>query len=275
MLVMMAAVSCDRQSSATVRTITQEEADPPLQQPGEETSSARQQPPTMAIADHAAPWMERYTGSIDKIISVQVELTGMGELVRGSITYRKTNVPIMVMGHVRQDGNFFLREYQPDGLITGVMSGSRKGNQLLGKWYGTNHDKEYDLELSATEVRREGVVWPYEAKGSLAGKYGYHYPAESNGDPGAEGFLTVKHSGDQVVFTFDCVTGPPGYNMAMMEETAGVLKGNAVHYSSTEEGDCALVIRFFDGFAVVEHEGEKYDCGFGHNASVEGEFVKL
>lgn len=39
--------------------------------------------------------------------------------------------------------------------------------------------------------------------------------------------------------------------------------------------NCEIRIQFFDGFAVVGYVDEKYDCGFGHNASVEGEFVKV
>ena len=39
--------------------------------------------------------------------------------------------------------------------------------------------------------------------------------------------------------------------------------------------DCAFEITVFDGFAFVEHLYERFDCGFGFGAGVEGSCVHL
>ena len=102
-----------------------------------------------------------------------------------------------------------------------------------------------------------------------------HYPPVETGDPGAQGVLTVKQNGDMVTFAFDCVSSPPGYNMAVIEDTEAPLEGNTVSYHSTEYGDCEFRIRFFKGFATVEHLNGHYDCGFGNAAGIEGQYIKI
>jgi hypothetical protein len=218
-------------------------------------------------------WQETYQGTLDGKIQVEMALTGqIGKSTRGTITYKSTGKPIMVLGYFSGDGNFFLREYQPDGLVTGVLSGSSKNGKLEGSWYSKG--KELKLSMT-TQTASKSAVWPYNLKGSIAGEYAYHYPDEGE-DPGAAGNLTVKVKGDQVTFAFDCITGPPGYHMATMEETEATLEdGNLIRYSNSEYGECAFEIRFYQGFASVTHVDEKYDCGFGMNAGVEGDYVKI
>ena len=94
------------------------------------------------------------------------------------------------------------------------------------------------------------------------------------GDAGAAGGITVKNAGGKLTYSIDCVNGPPGYHVATIEETEGTLEGDEITYNMAD-GDCQIVIRFFKGFAVVEHISGHYDCGFGMGAGVEGEYMKL
>jgi hypothetical protein len=234
-----------------------------------ESSEAENEEQILAATDAESGWAATYAGKLDGKIEVTLEIKGLGDVLRGTITYKKSGKPILVLGSFNTDGTFFLREYQPDGNVTGVMSGTEKSKKLTGTWYPPGTDKEMKLDLDAVTVQEEGTVsWPYGAI-KIAGEYGYHY-----GKEGPMGSLTVKQSGDQVKFAFDCNTGAPGFNMAMLEETTATLKDGEVRYKMPD-AECEIRIQFFDGFAVVGYVDEKYDCGFGHNAGVEGEFVKL
>jgi hypothetical protein len=267
--------SCTQQTDSSTAPATAETPEAPREKAAPLSNAEdTMMPNTMALAAEYQRF-EHYDGTIDGKIAVNMVIRVLQGTARGTITYKKSGKPILLLGRMEDNGTFFLREFQPDGLVTGVMSGTTKDGKISGKWYGTNNDKEYVLQLRRTDDGSPDTEWPYDVKGTVAGKYGYHYPKDSEGNPGAEGLLTVRQSGDKVTFTFDCVTGGPGYNMAMMEDTEGILEGNEVWYSSTEYGECAFVIRFYDGFTIVEQEEGKYDCGFGHNAGVEGEYVKL
>jgi hypothetical protein len=278
-LLTLSLVACNKPAQSDPPAVNSANKEAPQDEP-EAMGNAQDtlMPNTMALAAEYQQ-IAHYTGTIGGKIEAKVTMRRLYGVARGTITYKKSGKPITLIGRMEEDsegsGTFFMREFQPDGLVTGVLSGSLKDGSLTGNWYGTGDGKELSLNLADTGEEPDGSEWPYDVKGSVAGKYGYHYPGDKEGNPGAEGVLTVKQNGDKITYTFDCVTGGPGYNMAMMEDTEGTLEGNEVRFSSTEYGDCAFVIRFFDGFAVVEHEDGKYECGFGHNASVEGEFVKL
>jgi hypothetical protein len=224
---------------------------------------------SLPATDAESGWGGTYAGKLDGKIEVSLELHGLRDIVRGTITYKKSGKPIMVLGTMNTDGTFFLHEFQPDGNITGVMSGTEKGQKLTGTWYAPNSEKELQMELAAVTVQEEGsAVWPYDSKG-VAGDYDYHY-----GKDGPMGSLVVKQTGDKLRFKFDCLGSAPGRNMALVEETQAVLSGNEAVYEMPDL-ECKFRIQFFDGFAVVGYVDEKYDCEFGHNATIEGIFVKL
>lgn len=229
-------------------------------------------PNTMALAATQCT-KSMYDGKIDGKIEASLSLYNRGGVVRGSITYKKGNKPIMVLGRMEGDGNFFLREYLTDGLITGVMSGKTTNKGLSGSWYGTSNHKDLKLEMSLIS-ESDGEEWPFAATGSVAGEYAYHYPANEAGDPGAAGTLIVKQKGDKVTFSFDCVNGPPAYNMATIEDMEATLSDNFIQVD-VPDFDCEIAIEFFKGFASVLHPGGHYDCGFGHGAGIEGQYVKV
>jgi hypothetical protein len=263
--------ACDRQGSITTpnQTLsdTQAMADRPV---ADDTvaAGADEMRPLAATAEESG-WAATYAGKLDGKIEVDVQVHGLGDVARGTLTYKKSGKPILVLGAFHTDGTFFLREYQPDGNVTGVLSGIEKTQKLTGSWYAPGTDKEMKLELAAVTVQEEGTVaWPYAAQ-QVVGEYGYHY-----GKDGPRGSIVVKQAGDKVRFAIECVNGAPGHNMAMIEEAEAVLTGSELHYKMPEM-DCEFKIQFFDGFAVVSHVDERTDCEFGNGAGIEGDFVKL
>ncbi len=216
-------------------------------------------------------WSESYEGTIDGKIQVKMDLHGRLSLVGGTITYKNPGKPIMVLGSLEEDGSMFLRELQPDGLVSGVMTGKAKDGKYAGTW--SSGDKELKLDLKSTQRSIGNQEWPYDWKGPKAGEYGYHYPA-INGDPGAAGTVTIKERDSQYSFAIECVTGPPAYRVATVEETPVELEGGHIRYTMPE-GDCQFVVHIYRGFVIVEHISGHYDCGFGMGAGVEGEYVQL
>ncbi len=234
----------------------------------ESSEGESEEQPLLSRAESAA-WAANYTGKLDGKIEASLSLHGLGDVVRGTITYKKSNKPIILLGKFLTDGTFFLHELQPDGNITGVLSGTESSHKLIGSWYAPGTDKELKLEFDAVTVQEEGSVdWPYAAQ-SVGGDYEYHY-----GKDGPMGSLIVKQSGEKVRFKFDCLGSAPGRNMALVDESSATLVGNEVVYK-VPELDCKFRIQFFDGFAMVGYLDEHYDCEFGHNASIEGEFLKV
>ena len=232
------------------------------------SEAAHELQPVVAGGEPTA-WAAIYAGKIDGKIEATLSLNGLGDVVRGTITYKKSNKPITVLGKFVPDGTFFLRELQPDGNITGVLSGTESTRKLTGSWYAPGTDKELKLEFDAVSVQESGTVtWPYAAQ-RIAGDYGYHY-----GKDGPMGSLAVKQTGDKVRCKLDCLGSAPGRNMALVEELSATLVGNEV-VCKVPDLDCKFRIQFFDGFAIVAFVDEHYDCEFGHNATIEGEFLKL
>ncbi len=231
------------------------------------------EPNTMALASSDEDsWTESYTGTLNGKIEVALDLHGNGDVVRGTITYKSSGKPIVVLGTKGEDGTMFLREFQRDGLITGVLSGTSKNGKYVGTWSG--NDKEFKMDLSTTNSKSTGNQWPYAAQGTFTGEYAYHYPEPEKGMAGAAGTVAIKQKGDQVTFSIDCVNGPPGYHQAFIDETDATIENNEIRYTMPD-ADCEFVIRFFQGFVMVEHIGEHYDCGFGMGAGIEGEYLKV
>lgn len=64
---------------------------------------------------------------------------------------------------------------------------------------------------------------------------------------------------------------------ANMGTAAGVaeIKGDVATYESTEFGECRITIKFVKpGTIEVEQDGSPPDCGFGHNVTAAGKYIR-
>lgn len=225
--------------------------------------------PLAATADESG-WAATYAGKLDGKVEATLSLYGLGDVVRGTITYKKVGKPIFVCGTFFTDGTFYLREFQPDGNVTGVLSGAQQGHKLIGSWYPPGTDKEMRMELDAVTVQEEGTVqWPYAAK-NVSGDYHFHY-----GKDGPVGDLSADQSGDEVSLFIECTTNAPARNIASMEKAVTTKIVDGVARYKMPEFDCEFEVRFYDGFAVVKYVDQRYDCGFGFRATIEGTYMKL
>jgi hypothetical protein len=275
MSIAVISVGCTKQDGANTDAKT-EQADNSVgsqaKDEGEALGNAQDEnmPNTMALAAGLVT-KTNLSGKIDGKIEASLELYQADDVIRGTITYKKSGKPILVLGNAGENGTIFLREFLPDGKISGGMSGELDDKKFSGSWYG--NDKDLKLEMNVTN-QMEDVEWPFDVSGSVAGEYAYHYPEESTGDPGAAGTLKVKQSGNKITFSFDCVNGPPAYSIATVEDTEAVLDGNRVDVKLSGL-DCAFSIQFFKGFAIVHQKNGYIQCEFGNGAGIEGQYVKV
>ncbi len=208
---------------------------------------------------------QSYEGFINNKIPINLELTFDGNLVYGTLTYKKVGQPIKVIGTLEQE-NVLLHEFATKADITGVFYGIKKGHEINGSWSSPS-GKEMSFNLKNT------AVTPFDkpTNKSATGSYAYSF-----GKDGATGNLYVQQIGkDKVIVEMQAVKGPPSYNQAIIEKTSLKLVNNEAFYENKEFGKCKLKISFFEGGANIIYLDDAYDCGFGNAASVVGNYLKF
>ena len=213
-----------------------------------------------------------WQGLIGEDIPVALELSQQGELIAGTITYSSSGEPIRVLGRKYvDDEGFFLQELLPDGTVSGYMTIHVTDGVVANSTWG---DATLELELVGIESNRtsfDPTIRP--------GIYDYaHAPFGEGDEPccGPRGTMTIDEPSDRaVVVEFENVAGGPGFNLATLPPTAMRLAGNRAIYDRVEDDfiDCEFEAVVFDGFAFVDYLDDRFDCGFGHNATVSGFYI--
>ena len=210
-----------------------------------------------------------FEGTLNKKIPVIITLTFDNKVVFGSVVYKKKGIPINLIGRMDADGTLFFNELLKDGHATGAYSVTLKDELMNGSWYEVGKINGKELSVSLEKVSETTV--PKNLIPDVTGAYSYFY-----GNDGGSGSLEVQQIGkNKVAIAFDCVRGTPSYNMATIDKTVIQLSGNQAVYSSTEYGKCKFRITFLQNGANVEYLEDGQDCGFGNNATVSGNYIKI
>ena len=218
-----------------------------------------------------APTDSCWTGYLAGKIPVSVQYQRDGQVLMGEITYLNTRnkTPIRLRGTIEADHTYHLLEFDKKGNITGIIVGRPAGQAFTGHWYSPTTDQEFAVKLVKKEVRVASV--PIHAKaGQVFGSYTYRFGAE-----GRQGTFTLtKLTAGKASFELFAVTNAPARNFADVPLDTINLTGTAFTYALLDAPDCAFQVRFYQDFMVVRYT--KGDCTnqFGHNATVEGVFLK-
>jgi hypothetical protein len=189
----------------------------------------------------------------------------------GEITYLNTRskAPIRLRGTIEADHTYHLLEFDKAGTITGIIIGRPAGPAFTGRWYSPTTDQELALKLVKKEVRVASV--PIRAKaGQSFGSYSYRY-----GAAGRQGTCTLTRLGaGKASFELVAVTNAPARNIADVPLDTVSLTGSAFTYALPDAPNCAFQVRFYHDFMVVRYTKGGCASQFGHNATVEGVYLK-
>ncbi len=208
-----------------------------------------------------------FEGTINGTIPVVLTLTQDGSAVFGNVVYKKKGIPITVVGNINE-GMLFANELMADGIVTGTYSGEIKGETIAGSWFAPkNNSKELKLNLRQTGSGNAAR----KALPDLTGTYFYSFGK----DNGSGELKIIQSDPSKITLSFDCINGPPAYNMAMINKTALKLNGNVAVYENNEFGKCKIKLVFEANTVQVDYVGDAYECGFGNAASVVGNYIKI
>ncbi len=208
-----------------------------------------------------------FDGNINGKIPIILTLNFDGGTVFGNVVYKKKGIPISVIGY-QSKNTLFIHELMPDGQATGIYSAELKGDKITGTWNAIKVNAK-DLSLSLSKTQEQSL--PRKSLKSVTGTYKYSF-----GDDGGSGEMLVQQIGnDKIAISFNNVTAAPAYNMATVEKTILKYANNQAIYSKQEYGKCKFKITFLENGARVNFMEDAYDCGFGHNASTEGNYIRV
>lgn len=101
-------------------------------------------PPNNAHAQKVAdPSQTVWTGKINNTIPVRLVYTVHETLITGAITYlnTKNKSPLKVIGTIEEDGSIRLCEFEPDGNITGIITGTPAKPSLMVNGFHPKQEK--------------------------------------------------------------------------------------------------------------------------------------
>lgn len=231
-------------------------------------------------------------GVINANIPVSLWFDIKNGIVSGEIIYTKTKkqIPIRLLGYIKENNSIELREMLSNGDVSGTISGKFVRGTITGIWQGRSkmierqngeyeykEGKEFPLKITAAERKHSPYKWDFDSK-KASGLYAYSL--WENGDNGTVN-LQIKDNGT-VEYRIIGLTGAPGYRTASFPEealfdekaaVAAALKDNIISIDVDE--NCAIELTLYSDFLVSRYVEGKY-CQFhvGNGATAEGLFLK-
>ena len=175
--------------------------------------------------------------------------------------------------------NYFLREYQDDGTITGIIYLQTKNRTTTGSW--TNPKTRKELPMKNLTSSREkpkwftGSVLTPEDPGNIGKEYSFqewHLGYESM----MGGNITFRAAGKNKVH-FECTN--VRHNIAEGKSDKGrpaELKGNRFEYRHVNECGYGFKGTFYQRFVMLQTitGNESLEC-FGAGAAFDGVYIKV
>lgn len=212
-------------------------------------------------------WEGFINGKIPVFLQYQLDST----LLMGEITYlnTKNKTPIKILGGL--DGEYLrLIEFCSDGNITGIMIAKSEQEKLEGTWISPSSGTDYDLRLSLKDTLIESTEMTYE--NDIPGTYYFQF-----GKNGRSGELEIERIDDKRVafFILGMTDQNQGPNLAEVDKDTVELVGNSFVYKLPYSDSCSFKVEFFRNFAVINYLGDQCHNQFGHNATIEGLYLKV
>jgi hypothetical protein len=176
-----------------------------------------------AARAQSRPDLYYWTGTINGKIPIFMWLVERDSLLVGEMVYTqtKTRTPIKLTGFVDPAyPEIRVDEFQPDGMITGIITISKLDSSTSGTWFSPKSRREFTIELHRkdTLLKLDSSLQP----AGISGIYSYAY-----GKEGHQGVISVKKiGGDHAAIEIECFTSAPARNQATIDRDTVVLHGN-------------------------------------------------
>ena len=236
-----------------------------------------QQPPSALTGGQARQnsgnvYLVCWTGTLNNKTPIIITYQVNDSIVTGHIVYQNTKdkKPITLIGTVESDQSLRLLEFEANGNITGIITGTPAEKVFNGTWFSPKSRKELTLKA----VKKDTVLPVKDIETTLPQVFGqYHYQYSEAGYQGD--FDIKKLPGAKAAFGISSVTGAPARNIAQVDDDTITLNKTQFSYKLADTEDCGFIVKFYKGFAYVKYTKEFCDGQFGHNATIEGIFLKL
>jgi len=212
-----------------------------------------------------------WTGTINDKTPVFVHYQIVDDLIFGEIVYlnTKSKIPIRIIGTIEEDKSYRILEFEKNGNISGIITGSPGTKEFNGEWFSPKTRKELNLKL----IQSDSVISTIPLEADIAEIYGdYHYQYSEAGSQGD--FSITKAKNEQSSFSIFSVTGEPARNIASVESDAIKLQKTEFIYTLPETENCEIKVKFYKGFVHVNYTKGYCEGEFGHNATIDGIFLK-
>jgi hypothetical protein len=213
-----------------------------------------------------------WSGTLAQKVPVFIHYQVSEDIVSGTITYlnTKSKTPIRLIGTIASDGQFRLLEFEASGNITGIITGQPGQQEFSGSWFSPRTRKSLDMQL----VQSDSLVEATAISAAADQLYGdYHYQYSEDGPRGDFSISSVDK--DRAAFQIFSVTSDPARNMADVGTDTVKLSGTSFIYKIPDTDSCEFKVRCYKDFVHIDYTRGYCDGQFGHNATIEGIFLKV
>jgi len=188
----------------------------------------------------------------------------------GQIQYQGESIELLGWGN--PFSGYYLHQFDPGGKVDGTFQAPRlPEGTMAALWQG----QVLDLTFVGSEDRTRDLF----DKAMRPGVYRYSFGPfgdDPDGCCGPSGFLEITEVTDETA-TVEIMntTRGPAFNQAVIEATTIPRDGNIARFERSGDiaSDCAFDVEVFSDFASVSYVDDRYDCGFGFSAGVNGLYL--
>jgi hypothetical protein len=231
-----------------------------------------------------------FEGTIGDNIPAKIKFAVNGdEIAVGEIYYPKAKnpAPILIVGEPTKDGNYYMKEYQSDGTITGIMFFKIEGEDTAagayiseGTW--TNPRTEKSLPMKHFETNEEVVnvtdYLDYEDPQNIGREYSYSI-WNPNQKTMMGGHVTFRGAGKHKLH-FEVCNVPNNIAEGKSEPGRPAVLGDYTYdyfnYDNVNECGYGFSAHFFKKFVVLKTTTGYDTLGcFGMGVAFDGVYIKV
>ena len=232
-----------------------------------------------------------FEGTLGDNIPVKLKFAVNGdEIAVGEIYYPKTKhpAPILVVGTLRDDGSYFMEEFQTDGTVTGVMRFKIEGEDTAagpyiseGTWTNPRTDKSFPMKHFEEngEVVQVPEYLDYEDPQNIGREYAYHIYNPRYGQM-MGGTVTFRGAGRHKLH-FEVYNAPGYVAQGKSDPNRPAVLGDYTYdffyYENVNDCGYGFGAYFFKKFVVLKStttDPVTFDC-FDQGMSFDGVYIKV